>query len=124
MCRRTLTMKRKRHTAEEIIKKLREAATLLARGQGVEEVCPKLEVSPPTCHRWRQVYGGAMEETVKGIKELDRENERLERLGDAVRSKQSDTGHVARGPAFPISDSIISNHTVCLVFLGGCGNAD
>jgi hypothetical protein len=30
-------MKRKRHTPEEIIKKLREAATLLAAGQGVEE---------------------------------------------------------------------------------------
>jgi hypothetical protein len=32
-------MKRKRHTSEEIIKKLRDAATLLAGGQGVEEVC-------------------------------------------------------------------------------------
>jgi hypothetical protein len=28
-------MKRKRHTPEEIIKKLREAATLLAAGQGM-----------------------------------------------------------------------------------------
>jgi hypothetical protein len=31
-------MNRKRHTPEEIIKKLREAATLLAAGQGVEGV--------------------------------------------------------------------------------------
>ena len=46
-------MKRKRHRPEEIIKKLREAATLLAGGQSVEEVCKKLEVSPPTYHRWR-----------------------------------------------------------------------
>ena len=58
-------MKRKRHTPEEIIKKLREAATLLAGGQSVEAVCKKLEVSPPTYHRWRQEYGGAKEETVK-----------------------------------------------------------
>ena len=73
-------MKRKRHTPEEIIKKLREAATLLAGGQGIEEVCKKLEVSPPNYHRWRQEYGGAKEETVKRLKELEKENERLKRL--------------------------------------------
>jgi transposase-like protein len=73
-------MKRKRHTPEEIIKKLREAATLLAAGQSVEEVCKKLEVSPPTYHRWRQEYGGAKEETVKRLKELEKENARLKKL--------------------------------------------
>ena len=78
--RRTLNMKRKRHTPEEIIKKLREAATLLAGGQGVEEVCKKLEVSPPTYHRWREQYGGAKEETVKRLKELEKENGRLKRI--------------------------------------------
>ena len=77
--RRTLNMKRKRHTPEEIIKKLREAATLLAGGQSVEEVCKKLEVSPPTYHRWRQEYGGAKEETVKRLKELEKENGRLKK---------------------------------------------
>ena len=78
--RRTLNMKRKRHTPEEIIKKLREAATLLAGGQCVEEVCKKLEVSPPTYHRWKEQYGGAKEETVKRLKELEKENGRLKRI--------------------------------------------
>ena len=73
-------MKRKRHTPEEIIKKLREAATLLAGGQSVEAVCKKLEVSPPTYHRWRQEYGGAKEETFKRLKTLEKENARLKRL--------------------------------------------
>ena len=73
-------MKRKRHTPEEIIKKLREAATLLAGGQSVEEVCKKLEVSAPTYHRWKEQYGGAKEETVKRLKELEKENARLKRL--------------------------------------------
>ena len=72
--------KRKRHTPEEIIKKLRGAATLLAAGQSIEEVCKKLEVSPPTYHRWRQEYGGAKEETVKRLKELEKENARLKRV--------------------------------------------
>ena len=70
-------MKRKRHTPEEIIKKLREAATLLAGGQSVEAVCKKLEVSPPTYHRWRQEYAGAKEDTMKRLKELEKENGRL-----------------------------------------------
>ena len=73
-------MKRKRHTPEEIIKKLREAATLLAGGQGVEEVCKRLEVSPPTYHRWREQYGGMREQTVKRLKELEKENGRLKRI--------------------------------------------
>jgi len=73
-------MKRKRHTPEEIIKKLREAATFLAGGQSVEEVCKKLEVSPPTYHRWKEQYGGAKEETVKRLKELEKENGRLKRI--------------------------------------------
>jgi putative transposase len=73
-------MKRKRHTPEEIIKKLREAAALLAGGHGVEEVCKKLEVSPPTYHRWKEQYGGAKEETVKRLKELEKENGRLKRI--------------------------------------------
>ena len=73
-------MKRKRHTPKEIIKKLREAATLLAADQGIEEVCKKLEVSPPTYHRWRQEYGGAKEETVKRLKELEKENTQIKKL--------------------------------------------
>ena len=67
-------MKRKRHRPEESIKKLREAAPLLAGGQGVEEVCKKLEVSPPTEPRGRQEYGGAKEETVRRLKALEKEN--------------------------------------------------
>ena len=73
-------MKRKRHTPEEIIKKLREAATHLAAGQSVEEVCKKLEVSPPTYHRWKEEFGGAREETVKRLKELEKENGWLKRI--------------------------------------------
>ena len=62
------------------MKKLREAATQLAGGQRVEEVCKKYAVSPPTYHRWRQEYGGAKEETAKRLKEMEKENVRLKRL--------------------------------------------
>lgn len=51
-----------------------------AGGASVEEACRKLEISGPTYHRWKQEYGGAKVETVKRLKELERENGRLKKL--------------------------------------------
>lgn len=51
-------MKRRRHTPEQVIRKLREADRLLAEGKDVEEVARHLEVLPQTCHRWRSQFGG------------------------------------------------------------------
>ncbi len=78
--RRTVQMKRKRHTPEKIIKGLRETATLLAGGPSVEAVRTKLEVSPPTYHRLRQEYGGAEEETVNRLKALKWESTQLKMM--------------------------------------------
>ena len=50
-------MKRRRHTPEQIIRKLREADRLLAEGQEIPEVAKQLEVSEATYHRWRAVNG-------------------------------------------------------------------
>jgi hypothetical protein len=73
-------MKKKRHTPEQIIKKLRTAGEEQARGTGIEEVCRKLEISVATYHRWNKEYGGAKMETVKRLKELEKENARLKKL--------------------------------------------
>ena len=51
-------MKRKRHTPEQIIRKLRTAVQLLNQGQTVADVCRALEVSPPTYHRWHSCTAG------------------------------------------------------------------
>jgi transposase-like protein len=51
-------MKRTRHTAEQIIRKLKTAEQLIAQGKTVVEVCRVIEVTQPTYHRWRQQYGG------------------------------------------------------------------
>ena len=42
------TMKRTRHTPEQIIRKLKTADQLLAQGQTVADACRVLEVSQPT----------------------------------------------------------------------------
>jgi putative transposase len=41
-------MKKKRHTPEQIIKKLRTASEEQARGTSTEEVCRELEISVAT----------------------------------------------------------------------------
>jgi putative transposase len=73
-------MKRKRHSPEQIIRKLRTAEQILNQGQSVDDVCRVLEVSAPTYYRWRQLYGGMKATEAKRLKELELENTRLKRL--------------------------------------------
>lgn len=73
-------MKRKRHTTEEIIKKLRDAAGVIAGGKTAEEAARQIGVSVPTYHRWKEKYGGADRGTVRRLRELEKENSRLKRL--------------------------------------------
>jgi transposase-like protein len=69
----------KKHTAEQIVRKLREAEADLAAGQSVGQVCQKLGVSEPTFHRWRNQYGGMKAQDAKRLKELETENGRLKK---------------------------------------------
>ncbi len=73
-------MKRRRHTPEQIIRKLREAERMLGEGQTTAEVARALEVSENTLHRWRNQYGGMKAGDAKRLKELESENATLKRL--------------------------------------------
>jgi putative transposase len=73
-------MKRRRHTPEQIIRKLREAERMLGEGKGIPEVAKALGVSEQTFHRWRNQYGGMKAQDVKRLKELERENQRLKAI--------------------------------------------
>ncbi len=73
-------MARKRHTAEQIIAKLREAELALAKDQPLVDVVRKLEISEQTYYRWRKEYGGLRIEQAKRLKELEKENARSKRL--------------------------------------------
>jgi putative transposase len=70
----------KRHTAEQIIPKLRQAEADLGQGLSIAQVCQKLGVSENTFHRWRNQYGGMKADEAKRLKELEAENARLKRL--------------------------------------------
>ena len=73
-------MKRRHHTLEQIVRKLREADRLIGEGTALVEVCKHLEVTEATYYRWRNQYGGMKAEDAKRLKELEKENARLKRL--------------------------------------------
>jgi putative transposase len=75
-----ITMKRKRHTPEQIVRKLREGDRLLSEGKDLAEVLRHLEVSESSWNRWRAQYGGMKADEAKRLKELERENSRLKKL--------------------------------------------
>jgi transposase-like protein len=73
-------MKRTRHSAEQIVTKLREADAMLAAGRSIAQVVQALGVSEQTFHRWRNQYGGMKADEARRLKELEVENTRLKRL--------------------------------------------
>ena len=73
-------MAKKRHTAEQIIAKLREAEVLLSKGTEMPQVCRKLEVTEQTYYRWRKEYGGVRTDQVKRLKELEKQNVQLKKV--------------------------------------------
>lgn len=73
-------MKRKRHTPEQIIYKLREADAMLGAGRTIGQIVQHLGISEPTFHRWRTQFGGMKASDAKRLKQLEQENTRLKRL--------------------------------------------
>ena len=70
----------KKHTPEQIVRKLREADAELAAGASVPEITRKLGISEATFHRWRNQYGGMKANAMKRLKELESENARLKKI--------------------------------------------
>ena len=73
-------MKRRRHTPEQVIRKLREAERLLGEGKTIPEAAKELVISEQTYHRWRNQYGGMKANDAKRLKELELENAQLKRI--------------------------------------------
>jgi putative transposase len=88
---------KKGFTAEQIIKKLREAEVLISRGETIAQVIRKLGVSDVTYYRWRKEYGGMQIEQAKRLKELESENVRLKKLVAELSLDNSILKEVSRG---------------------------
>jgi hypothetical protein len=70
----------KRHSPEQIVRKLRDAAAMLNAGKDEAAVLQVLEVSESTYLRWRNQYGGKKAEEAKRLKILEDENKRLKQI--------------------------------------------
>ena len=70
----------KKHTTEQIIRKLREGEAMAGQGKGIAEVCQALEISAQTYHRWKKRYGQLGRDDVRRLRELEEENRRLKKL--------------------------------------------
>ncbi len=74
------TKRRKRHSPEQIVKKLRDGEAMLNAGRDLSAVLQALEISEASWNRWRDQYGGMKSEEAKRLKELEDENRRLKQL--------------------------------------------
>ena len=73
-------MKSKRHTPEQVIRKLAEGDKLLNEGATVAEVARQFAITETTWHRWKTQYGGMKATDAKKLKELEKENSRLKTI--------------------------------------------
>ncbi len=74
------TMKRHRHTPEQIVRKVREGDRLLNEGKDIAEVVRHLEIAESTWNRWRAQYGGMKADEAKRLRQLESENAKLKKL--------------------------------------------
>lgn len=75
-----MSKRRKRHSPEQIVRKLRDADAMLNAGQDLAAVLQSLEVSEATYHRLRNQFGGMKSEEAKRLKDMEEENRRLKQI--------------------------------------------
>jgi putative transposase len=65
---------RKKHTPEQVVRKLASADRMLGEGKDVADVCRELQVSEQTYYRWRNQLGGLKADDAKRLKEIAKGN--------------------------------------------------
>src|SRR3954464_12442672 len=93
--------KRRRHTPDQIIRKLAEGNKLLAGGAELDEGCRHLQIAESTWHRWVAQYGGTKANDAKRVKELETENARLKKLVAEAELDKAMLREIAEGTSNP-----------------------
>ena len=75
-----MTKRKKRHSPEQIVRKIQDADRILAEGGDVAAVLRELNVTEATYYRWRNHYGGLKAEDAKKLKQLEKQNLQLKKL--------------------------------------------
>ena len=72
--------KRKKHSPEQIVRKLKTAGELAAGGASGDEIARQLGISTATLYNWRNRYGAMGVNEAKELRKLRDENAKLKRL--------------------------------------------
>ncbi|WP_086009092.1 IS3 family transposase [Nocardia brevicatena] len=88
---------RKRHSAEEIVRKLRRVDELAAAGASGDEIAADLQVSAATLYNWRRRYGGMGTDAAKELEELREQNARPKRLLADAELEKDALREIAKG---------------------------
>lgn len=92
-----MTKRRKRHSPEQIVAKLRDAEAMLNSGKDLAVVLQALEVSESSYLRWKNQYGGMKSEEAIRLKKLEDENRRLKQLVADLSLDNQMLKHIAEG---------------------------
>ena len=74
------SMKKKKHSPEQIITHLRKLEALTAQGATIAQAAKQIGVSEQSLYRWKRQYGGLDHDQAKRLKALEKENTRLKKL--------------------------------------------
>ncbi len=88
---------RKKHTPEQVVRKLATADGMLNEDKGVADVCRELQVSEQTYYRWRNQFGGMNADDARRLKDLERENATLKRLLADAELEKAALREISRG---------------------------
>ena len=67
----------KRHSPEQILRKLRQVEVAVAGCKSVGQAVREIGVTDHTYYRWRREYGGLKVSQARRLKDLKKENQRL-----------------------------------------------
>lgn len=70
-------MGKKRHTAEQIISKLRQVEVLIGQGVPRADAIRQISITEQTYYRWRKEFGGMRTDQLRELKRLQKENAHL-----------------------------------------------
>ncbi len=90
-----MSRRRKRHSPEQIVKKLRDGEAMLNAGKDLAAVLQTLKISEGTWNRRRNLYGGMKSEEAKRSSALEDENRRLKQLAADLSLDNQMLKHVA-----------------------------
>ena len=77
---RSLEMRKKRPTPEQIVTLLRQIEVATSQGKSIAIACREAGISDQSYYRWRKEYGGLDLDQARRMKDLEKENSRLKRL--------------------------------------------